>query len=94
MISHLDCDHANGVGLVKDAKHILVSKDELIGSQKKDRKNRIRYQCKWWKDCNLECFDWNDSEGPFGKAFHRKREVVLHSNLTKFIDKFCKISSF
>jgi len=69
LISHLDCDHANGVGLVKDAKNILVSKDELIGSQKKNRKNRIRYQCKWWKDCNLECFDWNDSEGPFGKAF-------------------------
>lgn len=42
-LSHLDCDHANGVGLVKDAKHILVSKDEFLGSQKKNRKNQIRY---------------------------------------------------
>lgn len=69
LLSHLDCDHANGIGLVKDAKHIFVSKDELTGSQKKNRKNRIRYQNKWWKDCNLETFDWNDDEGPFGKAF-------------------------
>ena len=69
LLSHLDCDHVNGVGLVKDAKHILVSKDELIGSRKKTRKNKIRFQTKWWKDCRLEDFDWNDDEGPFGKAF-------------------------
>ena len=69
LLSHLDCDHVNGLGLVKDAKRILVSKDELAGSQNKSRKNRIRYQSKWWKDCALEGFDWNDMEGPFGKAF-------------------------
>lgn len=69
LLSHLDCDHANGLGLVKDAKHILVSRDELTGAQKKNRKNRIRYQSKWWDGCNLECFDWNDNEGPFGTAF-------------------------
>lgn len=69
LLSHLDCDHANGVGLVKDAKHILVSNDELTGSNKKSYINRIRYQSRWWKDCNLEGFDWNDNEGPFGKAF-------------------------
>ena len=38
-------------------------------SAKKSRKNKIRYQLKWWKDCKLEAFDWNDEEGPFGKAF-------------------------
>lgn len=69
LLTHLDCDHANGVGLVKDAKRILVSGDELAGSRKKSRKNRIRYQSKWWEACHLEGFDWNDSEGPFGKAF-------------------------
>ena len=53
LFSHLDCDHANGVGLVKDAKHILVSKDELIGSRKKTRKNQIRFQTKWWKEMIL-----------------------------------------
>lgn len=69
LISHLDCDHVNGLRLVKDAEHVFVSKDELLGSQKKTRKNRIRYQSKWWEDCKLESFDWNDDEGPFGKAF-------------------------
>lgn len=69
LISHLDCDHVNGLELVKDAKHVLVSQDELLGSQKKTRKNRIRYQSKWWGACNLKSFDWNDDEGPFGKAF-------------------------
>jgi len=69
ILSHLDCDHANGVGLVKDAKHILVSKDELIGINKKGHKNRIRYQSKWWDGCSLEGFEWNDTEGPFGKAY-------------------------
>ncbi len=34
LLSHLDCDHVNGLGLVKDAKHILVSGDELEGSRK------------------------------------------------------------
>ena len=29
LLSHLDCDHANGLKLVADAKKILVSKDEL-----------------------------------------------------------------
>lgn len=33
LLSHLDCDHVNGLELVKDAKHILVSKDELVGSK-------------------------------------------------------------
>lgn len=69
LLSHLDCDHVNGVGLVKEAKHILVSNDELQGAKKPTRKNRIRYQSKWWDGCNLQGFDWNDDEGPFEKAF-------------------------
>ena len=36
---------------------------------KKKRKNKIRYQSKWWGNCNLQGFDWNDNEGPFEKAF-------------------------
>lgn len=69
LISHLDCDHVNGLGLVKGAKHIFVSNDELTGSRKKKCKNKIRYQSKWWENCDLQGFDWNDNEGPFGKAF-------------------------
>lgn len=69
LVSHLDCDHVSGVGLVRDAKHILVSNDELAGIRKRNPKNRVRYQSKWWDGCNLQGFDWNDSEGPFETAF-------------------------
>ena len=69
LLTHLDCDHANGVGLVKDAKNILVANDELKCSQKKELVCKIRFQSKWWADCKLEGFDWNDTEGPVGKAY-------------------------
>lgn len=69
LLTHLDCDHANGLALVKDAGQILVANDEIRCSQKKTLVNRIRYQRRWWKNCHLEGFDWNDTEGPFGKAF-------------------------
>lgn len=68
ILSHLDCDHANGVSLVKAAKHILVSGEGLSAVNKKGRKNRIRYNSKWWEGCRLESIEWNDAEGPFGKA--------------------------
>lgn len=69
LLSHLDCDHVSGLELVKDAKRILVSRDEITGAQKKSRRDKIRFQSKWWGDCNVECFDWNDDEGPFETAF-------------------------
>lgn len=68
LLTHLDCDHANGLPLVKNAKHILIASDELEFT-KKGGSNRIRYQKKWWADCNLTAFDWNASEGPFGKSY-------------------------
>jgi len=36
LISHLDCDHANGLRQVKEAKNILVSKTEMIGNTRKN----------------------------------------------------------
>lgn len=69
LLTHLDCDHANGLELVRDAKNILVSKDELACANKHSPVNMIRYQSIWWKNCNVTAFDWNDDEGPFGKAF-------------------------
>lgn len=69
LLTHLDCDHANGVELVRDAKHIMVSNEEIQCSRKNGVVNRIRYQQKWWKNCNLEAFEWNDTEGPFGEAY-------------------------
>ncbi len=69
LLTHLDCDHANGLELVKDAKSILVSKDEIACAKKRSPVIMIRYQSIWWENCNVTAFDWNDDEGPFGKAF-------------------------
>lgn len=69
LLTHLDCDHANGLPLVKDAKNILVSADELICSQKSSFTCRVRYQEIWWKGTKLKTFQWNDCQGPAGKSF-------------------------
>ncbi len=69
LISHLDCDHANGLNQVADAKHILVSKAELDGTTRKNFQIRIRFQRRWWDGVNLQAFDWNGTEGPVGKSY-------------------------
>jgi len=68
ILSHLDCDHANGLSLVKDAKNFIVSNDE-INFVNKNFVNKIRYQKKWWKDINLKGFDFNGNEGPFNNSY-------------------------
>ena len=69
LLSHLDCDHANGVRLVADAKHILVSKAEMEGTKRMNLQIRIRFQKRWWQGVDLRTFDWNGSEGPVGKSY-------------------------
>ena len=65
LITHLDCDHANGLELVKDAKRFLVAADEVRFA----KKHRARYYTGWWKDIPLTEFEWNDSQGPVGKSY-------------------------
>ncbi len=69
VLTHLDCDHACGLHLVKDAKNILVSADELKFANKKSLVNSIRYQDLWWKDVPMKTFDWNGNEDPFKKSY-------------------------
>ena len=66
LLTHLDCDHANGLRAVRDAKHIIVAQEELDCARKN---GFIRYKKKWWKDCDLETIAWNGEEGPAGKSF-------------------------
>lgn len=67
LLTHLDCDHANGLKQVKGAKKFLASADELRFAAKIT--NRIRYFKNWWKDIGLTAFEWNDSQGPAGKSY-------------------------
>ena len=69
LLSHLDCDHANGLKLVSDAKQILVSKDELLFAENKTPVNRIRYNADWWRGTKIQTFEWNGTEGPAEKSY-------------------------
>ena len=68
LLTHLDCDHANGLKLVADAKRILASRDE-IASVKNGPIARIRYHSRWWDGTKIEFFDWNGDDGPAGKSY-------------------------
>ena len=67
LLTHLDCDHANGLPQVKGAKKFLVAADEVKFATKLT--NRVRYYQKWWKDIPLTEIDWNDNQGPVGKSY-------------------------
>lgn len=69
LLTHLDCDHANGLPDLAGAKRFFVSNDELAGIDA-NRMARIRYQSKWWEGIALEGFDWNGEEGPHGKSYN------------------------
>ena len=66
LLTHLDCDHANGLRAVKDAKHIIVAQEELDCARKN---GFIRYKKKWWEGVDLQTIEWNDTEGPAQKSF-------------------------
>lgn len=53
LLTHLDCDHANGLRAVAGAKKIFVSRSEMLFAQKKSITNLIRYQRRWWQGVNL-----------------------------------------
>lgn len=69
LLSHLDCDHTNGLKLVADAKKILVLKDELRFAENGSPVNRIRYNADWWRGTNMQTFDWNGLMGPAGRSY-------------------------
>ncbi|MBM6507072.1 MULTISPECIES: N-acyl homoserine lactonase family protein [Staphylococcus] len=66
LMSHMHCDHADGLRLVKDAKHVLVSEEEYEAIQK----DKMHYLPHEWKGVHLETFKFEDSDlGPKKKAF-------------------------
>ena len=66
LLTHLDCDHANGLRAVRDAKHIIVAQEELDCARKN---GFIRYKKKWWEGVDLQTIEWNGTEGPAQKSF-------------------------
>ena len=52
IMTHMDIDHAGGIRLVKDAKHILTNESEWSAAQKMNP----RYHKPLWKGVNIETF--------------------------------------
>lgn len=69
LLSHLDCDHANGLRQVAAAKRILVSRAEMEGTRRFNPQIWIRFQKRWWEGTGIETFDWNGEEGPVRKSY-------------------------
>lgn len=67
LLTHLDCDHANGLRQVKSAKNFLVSADEFHFANRLT--NRVRYHARWWEETPLSLLEWNDTQGPFQKSY-------------------------
>lgn len=65
LLTHLDCDHANGLQQVADAKHILVAEDELRFANH----TPVRYQKRWWQGVSMNTFTWNGSDGPAENSY-------------------------
>lgn len=79
LLSHLDCDHANGLKLVADAKQILVSKEELAFSENGTPVNRIRYNADWWDDTKMPDLRLERYGRPCGKILRCIRGMAVLS---------------
>ena len=66
LLSHLHCDHADGLRLVKNAKKIMVSREEMEAASK----DKLKYLHHEWKGVDLQTFELKETgKGPFGKSF-------------------------
>ena len=69
LLTHLDCDHANGLMDFGQPQRVLCSEEELRFAQHKSLINGIRYRERWWRNAGLQTYRWNGTEGPFGHSF-------------------------
>ena len=66
ILTHLDVDHVNGIELVKNAKHIMASKEEIEAANSHD----LRYFKRQWKGITFEEIPYQDSQlGVTGQSY-------------------------
>lgn len=65
LMSHLHCDHADGLGHLAEAPRILVSRPEWQAANT----DRVRYLSHEWRGVDVGTFPWNRDVGPFGAGF-------------------------
>ncbi|WP_163555235.1 N-acyl homoserine lactonase family protein [Helicobacter suis] len=89
LLTHLDCDHANGLRAVVQAKNILCAPEEIVCARKN---GFVRYQKKWWDGVNLKTFSWNGTEGPAQKSFDLFNDgSVTMINIPGHCDGLCAV---
>lgn len=64
-LTHMDVDHVNGIQSVKDAKHIMASKEEIDAANK----GKVRYWKKQWKGIRFDEFLFNEDKKSGKKVF-------------------------
>ena len=76
ILTHLHTDHASGLRQLKDAKRIMVSREELSDT----KKYPIRYAASMWKDIHFDIFDFQETgTGPVGRSldlFHNGSPTI------------------
>ena len=66
IMTHLHTDHASGLRQFKEAKHIIVSRDELEDT----RKYPIRYARSMWEGIDFETFEFKQTGiGAIGESY-------------------------
>ncbi|AYD89795.1 N-acyl homoserine lactonase family protein [Actinomyces sp. 2119] len=65
LMSHLHCDHVDGVTHLREAPRILVSAPEW----KAGNTDPFHYHRHEWKDAQIDTFSWNTVVGPFGAGY-------------------------
>ncbi|WP_163498824.1 N-acyl homoserine lactonase family protein [Helicobacter suis] len=89
LLTHLDCDHANGLRAVVQAKNILCAPEEIVCAKKN---GFVRYQKKWWEGVNLKTFSWNGTEGPVQKSFDLFNDgSITMINIPGHCDGLCAV---
>ncbi len=66
VLSHLHTDHASGLKLVRDARNLLVSEDELACAANE----KVKYVHHMWEGVNLKTFKFTPSQyGPMKRSY-------------------------
>ncbi|MBP3723062.1 MAG: MBL fold metallo-hydrolase [Selenomonadaceae bacterium] len=66
ILTHLHTDHASGLRMLNDAKHIMASEEEIRDT----KEYPIRYVKSMWKGVSFEPFAFSDTGvGPVGKSY-------------------------
>lgn len=66
VMTHLDCDHASGLGDLREAKRIIVAPQELLDADGADP----RYRSFLWNEIDFEEASFTfDEAAPFGQSF-------------------------